>query len=100
MLHHADHLENLQKVVGALGLIDYLDSYVPLDGPGAAKWKRYARHEADARKQDPKIEPKLTVRDILRKGKLAPLTKDMVMAVSISSIKETSFAFFKWLTMS
>ncbi|PVF96909.1 hypothetical protein CPB86DRAFT_708145 [Serendipita vermifera] len=72
---------DVEKIVGALGLIDYMDAEVPIDGPGATKWKRYARHEADARKQDPKIEPKLTVRDILRKGKLAPLTKEMVLAV-------------------
>ncbi|KAG8776015.1 hypothetical protein FRC16_004643, partial [Serendipita sp. 398] len=72
---------DVEKVVGALGLIDFLDVNVPLDGAGATKWKRYARHEADAKKLDLKYEPSLTVRDILRKGKLAPLTKDMVMAV-------------------
>jgi hypothetical protein len=75
-------LSTAQKIVGALGLLDYLDVNVPLDGPGAAKWKRYARHEAEVSKQDPKLEPRLTVRNLLRKGKVAPLTKEMVMAVS------------------
>ncbi|KAG8805281.1 hypothetical protein FRC17_005592, partial [Serendipita sp. 399] len=73
--------EDVEKVVGALGLIEVLDINVPLDGAGAAKWKRYARHEADVKKLDHKLEPSLTVRDILRKGKLAPLTKDIVMTV-------------------
>lgn len=67
--------------MGALGLIDYLDVNVPLDGPGAAKWKRYARHEAEISKRDVNA-PRITVRDLLRKGRLAPLTKDMVSAVS------------------
>ncbi|KAI3609884.1 sulfite reductase flavoprotein alpha-component [Moniliophthora roreri] len=74
---------DIEKVVGALGLVDLLDVNVPLDAatPAAAKWRRYAQHEAECSKLDERMEPRLTVRDVLRKGKLAPLTKEMVMNV-------------------
>ncbi|CCA74881.1 related to nitric-oxide synthase, salivary gland [Serendipita indica DSM 11827] len=81
---------DVEKVVGALGLIDFLDVTVPLDAPTASKWKRYARHEADVKKLDSRFEPSLTVRDILRKGKLAPLTKETV--VMIHSMVQVSSA--------
>ncbi|KAF8650910.1 hypothetical protein AX16_005035 [Volvariella volvacea WC 439] len=71
---------DVEKIVGALGLMDYLDARIDLNIPTAAKWKRYARHEADVSKRDPNTAS-ITVRDILRKGKIAPLTKDMVLAV-------------------
>ncbi|KAK1218358.1 hypothetical protein PQX77_018956 [Marasmius sp. AFHP31] len=68
------------KIIGALGLVDLLDVNVPLNAPTpeAAKWKRYAQHEAECSKRE---HLHLTVRDVLRKGKVAPLTKDMVMTV-------------------
>ncbi|KAG7085882.1 hypothetical protein E1B28_003416 [Marasmius oreades] len=74
---------DIEKIVGALGLVDLLDANVPLDAhtPDAAKWKRFAQHEAECSKHE---YPRLTVRDILRKGKLAPLTKEMVMKVHMT----------------
>ncbi|KAL0577411.1 hypothetical protein V5O48_004576 [Marasmius crinis-equi] len=71
---------DIEKIVGALGLMDLLDVNVPLDAPSpdASKWRRYAQHEAECSKRD---HLRLTVRDVLRKGKLAPLTKEMVMTV-------------------
>lgn len=65
-------------MVAALGLADFMGVNVPLNIPGASKWKRYAQHEAECSKSD---IPHVTVRDVLRKGKLAPLTKEMVLTV-------------------
>ncbi|KAF8750893.1 Indoleamine 2,3-dioxygenase [Rhizoctonia solani] len=69
----------VEKVVGALGLIDVLDEVVPLSIPGAEVWRAYAKHEAEVYRSGT-IAP-LTVRDILRKGQLSPLTKSMVLAL-------------------
>ncbi|KAG9121533.1 hypothetical protein FRC07_002461, partial [Ceratobasidium sp. 392] len=69
----------VEKVVGALGLMDVLDEVVPLTASGAEVWRAYAKHEAEVLRSG--TMSKLTVRDILRKGALAPLTKSMVLAV-------------------
>ncbi|KAK1221676.1 hypothetical protein PQX77_015506 [Marasmius sp. AFHP31] len=68
------------ETIGTLGLADLLDVNVPLNAPTpeAAKWKRYAQHEAECSKRE---HLHLTVRDVLTKGKVAPLTKDTVMTV-------------------
>lgn len=70
----------VEKVVGALGLMDVLDEAVPLSAPGTEIWRAYAKHEAEVLRTGMMV--RLTVRDILRKGQLAPLTKPMVLAVS------------------
>ncbi|KAF8712312.1 Indoleamine 2,3-dioxygenase, partial [Rhizoctonia solani] len=69
----------VEKVVGALGLMDVLDEVVPLNIPGAEVWCAYAKHEAEIYRSGT-IAP-LTVREILRKGQLSPLTKSMVLAL-------------------
>jgi hypothetical protein len=70
----------IEKVVGALGLMDVLDEVVPLTAPGTETWRAYAKHEAEVLRSGTAVQ--FTVRDILRKGQLAPLTKPMVLAVS------------------
>ncbi|KAG8768914.1 hypothetical protein FRC12_005281 [Ceratobasidium sp. 428] len=69
----------VEKVVGALGLMDVLDEIVPLSAPGTEIWRAYAKHEAEVLRSG--TTSRLTVRDILRKGTLAPLTKSMVLGV-------------------
>ncbi|KAG4411688.1 hypothetical protein IFR04_015186 [Cadophora malorum] len=64
------------KVAAALGLEDMLDRPVPTNH--APEWGRFAKHLASV-SRTPNV-PDLTVRDILRRGHLAPLTKDLVMA--------------------
>ncbi|CAE6432523.1 unnamed protein product [Rhizoctonia solani] len=69
----------VEKVVAALGLINVLDEVVPLTAPGAEVWRAYAKHEAEVYRSGAAVP--LTVRDVLRKGQLSPLTKPMVLAV-------------------
>ncbi|CAE6397648.1 unnamed protein product, partial [Rhizoctonia solani] len=69
----------VEKVIGALGLMDVLDEVVPLIGPGAETWRAYGKHQAEVHRSGT-IAP-LTVRDILRKGQLSPLTKSIVLAI-------------------
>lgn len=61
-----------------------MDTPINLDHPNAAKWKRYARHEADVSKREFNTY-QVTVRDVLRKGRIAPLSKEMVLAVCLPS---------------
>lgn len=72
--------EECAKVVAALGLDTMLDSRVGLD----RKWGRFAEH-LDAIDHGPGGKSSrsrlLTVKDILRRGHLAPLTKDLVLKV-------------------
>ncbi|KAJ6566665.1 hypothetical protein B0H19DRAFT_1138343 [Mycena capillaripes] len=68
---------DVEAIVDTLGLIDFLDVNVPL----STAWKRYARHEIDCSHGDSEAEPCMTVRDILKKGRIAPLTKEMVLSV-------------------
>jgi len=68
----------VSKVTAAWGLDDLLQKPVPLSQ--APEWSRFAKHlKAINHAEGP---PSLTVQDILRRGHLAPLTKDLVMAVS------------------
>ncbi|KAF2661021.1 hypothetical protein K491DRAFT_687814 [Lophiostoma macrostomum CBS 122681] len=60
------------KVAAALGLESMLEDPVMLD----RKWARFADHMGSVTRMG---RPQLTVIDILRKGHLAPLTKDLVM---------------------
>jgi sulfite reductase alpha subunit-like flavoprotein/cytochrome b involved in lipid metabolism len=60
------------KVAAALGLDSMLENPVSLDKP----WSRFADHVGSITRMG---RPQLTVIDILRKGHLAPLTKDLVM---------------------
>ncbi|KAJ1324944.1 sulfite reductase (NADPH) flavoprotein alpha-component [Microdochium nivale] len=65
------------KVLLALGLEDMLEVAIkptPL-------WARFAEHLGSVRRQPP---PSLTVRDIVRRGHLAPLTKELVLKLHTS----------------
>ncbi|KAG8718026.1 hypothetical protein FRC08_006115 [Ceratobasidium sp. 394] len=90
--------KTVEKVVGALGLMDVLDEVVPLTAPGTDIWRAYAKHEAEVLRSG--TMSKLTVRDILRKGKLAPLTKPMVLAahslLRASSVTVRILASTEW----
>ncbi|KAL2116173.1 hypothetical protein VTJ04DRAFT_10428 [Mycothermus thermophilus] len=64
----------IAKVVAALGLAEYLDQPVTLN----KSWQRFARHLGSVRHTE---APQLTVKDILRRGHLAPITKDLALKV-------------------
>ncbi|KAK4442883.1 alpha subunit of putative sulfite reductase [Podospora aff. communis PSN243] len=63
------------KVAAALGLGDYLDYRVALN----AKWQRFAQHLGAVSHLS--STPHLTVKDILRRGHLAPITKDLALKI-------------------
>lgn len=65
------------KITAALGLEDVIDQPVPTEK--SIEWTRFSKHLASV-SGVPSVQ--LTVGDILRRGHLAPLTKDLVMAVS------------------
>lgn len=60
------------KVAAALGFDEMLDRSIALD----SQWQRFAEHIGSVSKKD---TSRLTVKDILRRGHLAPLTKELVM---------------------
>jgi sulfite reductase alpha subunit-like flavoprotein/predicted heme/steroid binding protein len=62
------------KVAAALGLAEYLDSPVALN----TQWQRFARHLGSVRHAS---APQLTVKDILRRGHLAPITKELALKI-------------------
>ncbi|KAK3998190.1 alpha subunit of putative sulfite reductase [Cladorrhinum sp. PSN332] len=62
------------KVAAALGLGDYLDYRVALN----AQWKRFAQHIGAVTHTS---TPQLTVKDILRRGHLAPITKELALKI-------------------
>ncbi|KXJ89699.1 sulfite reductase flavo protein alpha-component [Microdochium bolleyi] len=62
------------KVLLALGLEDMLEVPVML----TPLWTRFAEHLGSIRRTPP---PSLTVKDIIRRGHLAPLTKELVLKV-------------------
>ncbi|KAK4033607.1 alpha subunit of putative sulfite reductase [Parachaetomium inaequale] len=62
------------KVAAALGLADYLDHRATLD----TKWQRFSQHLGSVRHIP---APQLTVKDILRRGHLAPITKELALKV-------------------
>jgi sulfite reductase alpha subunit-like flavoprotein/predicted heme/steroid binding protein len=64
----------IAKVAAALGLAEYLDYRVTLN----TQWQRFARHLGSVRHTS---TPHLTVKDILRRGHLAPITKDLALKV-------------------
>ena len=66
--------EECAKVAAALGLGDYLDTRVALN----RKWERFSQH-LGAVSHSP--APVLTVKDILRRGHIAPITKDLALKV-------------------
>lgn len=62
------------KVAAALGLAEYLDHRVAMNPP----WQRFAEHLGSVRHT---AAPQLTVKDILRRGHLAPITKELALKV-------------------
>lgn len=71
---------DIEKVVKALKLSNALDETVPLN----RDWKRYAQHIKNISLSG--TLQHLSVRDILRIGKLAPLTKDLILKVCMSNL--------------
>ncbi|KAJ2898070.1 sulfite reductase flavoprotein alpha-component [Zalerion maritima] len=67
--------EECAKVAAALGLDGMLEKTVTPD----AKWQRYAAHLAAVNRGGP--VPTLSVKDILRRGHLAPITKDLALKI-------------------
>jgi hypothetical protein len=67
---------DIEKIVIVLGLSDLMNELVPLDN---AVWKRYSQHLINIHREE--TAGNLSVRDILSKGKLAPLTRQMVLKV-------------------
>lgn len=65
------------KVVAALGLEDMMDMPVELTG---TMWSRFEMHLASVRR-GAGSNHKLTVTDILRRGHLAPITKELALKV-------------------
>ncbi|GKT49098.1 nitric oxide synthase, brain [Colletotrichum spaethianum] len=66
--------EECVKVIVALGLEEYIDTPVEVSGT----WARFEMHLGSVRRT---ATPKLTVGDILRRGHLAPITKDMAIKI-------------------
>lgn len=66
--------EECAKVAAALGLEEHIDQ--PLDVEG--NWSRFEAHLASVRHT--KVQ-KLTVTDILRRGHLAPITKELALQI-------------------
>ncbi|KAK0615347.1 hypothetical protein B0T17DRAFT_383314 [Bombardia bombarda] len=62
------------KVAAALGLADYLNDPVSL----TPKWERFAQHLGSVSHTP---TPQLTVKDILRRGHLAPITKNLALKI-------------------
>lgn len=74
--------EECAKVAAALGLDAMLDTIVSLD----KKWTRFAEHlgsvlDNHLTSQFRTHTPQIKVKDILRRGHLAPLTQDLVLKV-------------------
>jgi sulfite reductase alpha subunit-like flavoprotein len=68
---------DIEKVVRARNLSELLNTLVPLDGT----WQRYAKHLTHVYQKESAAN--LSLRDILRRGKLAPLTKEIIMKVHL-----------------
>ena len=67
----------VNKIAVALGLDERTEDSVPTEK--GSEWARFAQHLLEVKKRP---ESRLTVHEVLEKGHLAPLTKDLVMAVS------------------
>ncbi|KAK1851941.1 cytochrome b5-like Heme/Steroid binding domain-containing protein [Colletotrichum chrysophilum] len=66
--------EECAKVIAALGLEEHIDAPVETTGT----WARFEMHLGSVRRT---ATPKLTVGDILRRGHLAPITKEMALKI-------------------
>lgn len=66
----------VSKIIAALGLDQMLDIIVPLEQ--GSVWARFSKHLELVSKQQ---NLGLTVKSILERGHLAPLTKDMVLSI-------------------
>ncbi|TDZ31021.1 Sulfite reductase [NADPH] flavoprotein alpha-component [Colletotrichum spinosum] len=66
--------EECAKVIAALGLEGHIDAPASVTGT----WARFESHLGSVRRT---ATPKLTVGDILRRGHLAPITKDMALKI-------------------
>ncbi|KAK1654596.1 cytochrome b5-like Heme/Steroid binding domain-containing protein [Colletotrichum phormii] len=66
--------EECAKVIAALGLEEHIDAPVEVNGI----WARFEMHLGSVRRT---ATPKLTVGDILRRGHLAPITKEMALKI-------------------
>lgn len=66
------------KVAAALGLEEMWDVIVPVEQ--GSEWARFSKHIEIVSKVH---SGGLTVRDILKRGHLAPLTKELVLQVGI-----------------
>jgi hypothetical protein len=67
------------KMAAALGLDEIMDQPVPTEK--SLEWTRFGKHIASVNRSP---SAQLTVRDILRRGHISPLTKELVMAVCSS----------------
>lgn len=70
----------VSKISAALGLDDLMQTPVPL--AQSPDWSRFAQHLKIVHRSATEIS--LTVQDILRRGKIAPLTKDFVFALHMA----------------
>jgi sulfite reductase alpha subunit-like flavoprotein len=67
----------VRKITAVWGKDQFL--YTPVPTSPSTDWARFAKHlKVTSRSED---TPPLTVQDILRRGHIAPLTKNLVMAV-------------------
>ncbi|WYZ41786.1 hypothetical protein EsH8_V_000681 [Colletotrichum jinshuiense] len=66
--------EECAKVIAALGLDEHINAPVDVNGT----WARFEMHLGSVRRT---ATPKLTVSDILRRGHLAPITKEMALKI-------------------
>lgn len=64
------------KVTAALGLEELMDSIVPVEQ--GSEWARFSKHLEMISKAP---SGGLTVKEVLKRGHLAPLTKDIVINV-------------------
>jgi hypothetical protein len=64
------------KVAAALGLDEMWDAFIPVEQ--GSEWARFAKHLEIVSKAS---NTGLTVKDILKRGHLAPLTKGLVQSV-------------------
>jgi sulfite reductase alpha subunit-like flavoprotein len=64
------------KISAALGLEGMMDAIIPLEQ--GSEWSRFSKHLQIVSKKQSLV---LTVKDILKQGHLAPLTKELVLSV-------------------
>lgn len=68
------------KIAAALGLDSMMDNIVPVEQ--GSVWARFSKHLGIVTKNPGSA---LTVKDVLKRGHLAPLTKESVLSVSTAS---------------